>query len=45
MTSLPLVFEAPKKGLPPTHFADLDPAGRVAALADLGVTGRAARDD
>ena len=24
MTSLPLVFTAPKKGLPPTHFADLD---------------------
>ncbi len=37
MTSLPLVFDAPKRGRPPTHFADLDPAGRVAALADLGL--------
>ena len=37
MTSLPLVFDAPKRGLPPTHFADLDAAGRVAALAELGL--------
>ncbi|MEO9328766.1 23S rRNA (adenine(2503)-C(2))-methyltransferase RlmN [Gordonia aurantiaca] len=37
MTSLPLVFDAPKRGRPPTHFADLDHAGRVAALAELGL--------
>ncbi len=37
MTSLPLVFDAPKRGRPPTHFADLDAAGRVATLAELGL--------
>ncbi|MEY1675862.1 23S rRNA (adenine(2503)-C(2))-methyltransferase RlmN [Gordonia terrae] len=37
MTSLPLVFDAPRRGRPPTHFADLDAAGRVAALAELGL--------
>ncbi|WAC55109.1 23S rRNA (adenine(2503)-C(2))-methyltransferase RlmN [Gordonia sp. SL306] len=37
MSSLPLVFDAPKRGRPPTHFADLDPDGRVAALAALGL--------
>ncbi|MCW2544758.1 MAG: rRNA ((2503)-C2)-methyltransferase, partial [Frankiales bacterium] len=36
MTSLPLVFDAPKKGLPPQHLADLDPAGRKAAVVELG---------
>lgn len=36
MTSLPLVFDAPKKGLPPQHLADLDPAGRREALVALG---------
>jgi 23S rRNA (adenine2503-C2)-methyltransferase len=36
MTTLPLVFEAPRRGLPPRHLADLDPAGRRAAVTDLG---------
>ncbi len=35
-TSLPLVFEAPKRGLPPRHLADLDPEGRRAAVVELG---------
>jgi 23S rRNA (adenine2503-C2)-methyltransferase len=35
--TLPLVFDAPRRGLPPTHFADLDDAGRRAAVADLGL--------
>ncbi len=37
MTSLPLVFTAPRKGLPPTHFADLDVDGRRAVITDLGL--------
>lgn len=37
MTSLPLVFDAPKRGRPPTHFVDLDPNARITALADLGL--------
>lgn len=32
-----LVFEAPRRALPPRHFADLDEAGRVAATAELGL--------
>ena len=32
-----LVFEAPRRGLPPRHFADLDPAERTAAVAELGL--------
>ena len=36
MTALPLVFDAPKRGLPPRHLADLDPADRRAAVAELG---------
>lgn len=32
-----LVFEAPQRGLPPRHFADLDAAGRTAAVAELGL--------
>jgi len=39
MSSLPLVFDAPRRGLPPTHFADLDPAARKAAVAELGLPG------
>jgi 23S rRNA (adenine2503-C2)-methyltransferase len=31
-----LVFEAPRRGKPPRHFADLDPDDRAAALAELG---------
>ncbi|GAC68976.1 ribosomal RNA large subunit methyltransferase N [Gordonia soli NBRC 108243] len=37
MPSLPLVFDAPKRGRPPTHFADLDAEARIAALAELGL--------
>ncbi|MFW0790256.1 23S rRNA (adenine(2503)-C(2))-methyltransferase RlmN [Gordonia sp. CPCC 205333] len=37
MTSLPLVFDAPKRGKPPTHFADLSADERVAAVAKLGL--------
>ena len=36
MTSLPLVFDAPKRGLPPRHLADLSSAERRAAVAELG---------
>lgn len=32
-----LVFEAPRRGLPPRHLADLDEAGRAAAVAELGL--------
>ncbi|PYE13327.1 23S rRNA m(2)A-2503 methyltransferase [Williamsia limnetica] len=34
---LPLVFDAPKRGKPPQHLADLDAAGRVAAVTKLGL--------
>ncbi|MFC0315165.1 23S rRNA (adenine(2503)-C(2))-methyltransferase RlmN [Gordonia phosphorivorans] len=37
MTSLPLVFNAPTRGKPPVHFADLDEAGRIAAVEQLGL--------
>jgi 23S rRNA (adenine2503-C2)-methyltransferase len=36
VTSLPLLFDAPKKGMPPQHLADLDVAGRRAAVVALG---------
>ncbi|HET6209825.1 MAG TPA: 23S rRNA (adenine(2503)-C(2))-methyltransferase RlmN [Jatrophihabitans sp.] len=36
MTSLPLVFDAPKTALPPRHLADLSPAERRAAVVELG---------
>ncbi|MCW2585752.1 MAG: rlmN [Frankiales bacterium] len=39
MTSLPLVFDAPKRGLPPQHLADLDPAARREAVVALGEKG------
>jgi 23S rRNA (adenine2503-C2)-methyltransferase len=32
-----LVFEAPRRGLPPRHLADLDEAGLVDAVAALGL--------
>ncbi|HYB37009.1 MAG TPA: 23S rRNA (adenine(2503)-C(2))-methyltransferase RlmN [Mycobacterium sp.] len=32
-----LVFEAPRRRLPPRHLADLDAAGREAAVAELGL--------
>jgi 23S rRNA (adenine2503-C2)-methyltransferase len=36
VTALPLVFDAPKRGLPPRHLADLDAAGRREAVLALG---------
>ena len=39
MTALPLVFDAPKRALPPRHLADLDPADRRAAVGELGLPG------
>ncbi|GAA4530972.1 23S rRNA (adenine(2503)-C(2))-methyltransferase RlmN [Amycolatopsis samaneae] len=36
MTALPLVFDAPKRGLPPRHLADLSAAERAEAVAALG---------
>jgi 23S rRNA (adenine2503-C2)-methyltransferase len=35
-TSLPLVFDAPKRGLPPRHLADLSVEQRAAAVRELG---------
>ena len=35
-TALPLVFDAPRRGLPVRHLADLDLAGRRAVVAELG---------
>ena len=32
-----LVFDAPRRGLPPRHFADLDSGERAAAVAELGL--------
>lgn len=32
-----LIFEAPRRGLPPRHFADLDGAERTAAVVALGL--------
>ncbi|MGC2653342.1 MAG: 23S rRNA (adenine(2503)-C(2))-methyltransferase RlmN [Mycobacterium sp.] len=34
-----LVFDAPRRALPPRHLADLDAAGRAAAVAELGLPG------
>ncbi|GAA3864227.1 23S rRNA (adenine(2503)-C(2))-methyltransferase RlmN [Streptomyces sedi] len=36
MSTLPLVFDAPKRGLPPRHLADLSSDERAAAVAELG---------
>ena len=36
MTSLPLVFDTPRTGLPPRHLADLSVEQRRAAVVDLG---------
>jgi len=35
-TPLPLVFDAPRRSLPPRHLADLDAAGLRAAVVELG---------
>ncbi|MFC5995289.1 23S rRNA (adenine(2503)-C(2))-methyltransferase RlmN [Pseudonocardia hispaniensis] len=37
MTSLPLVFEAPRRAMPPRHLADLDPAERRVVADEFGV--------
>ncbi|MGD9517659.1 23S rRNA (adenine(2503)-C(2))-methyltransferase RlmN [Mycolicibacterium sp.] len=34
---LPLVFDAPRRAMPPRHFADLDESGRATAVAELGL--------
>lgn len=34
--SLPLVFNAPKRGKPPRHLADLSPSERAAVVAEIG---------
>ncbi|OXM65562.1 MULTISPECIES: 23S rRNA (adenine(2503)-C(2))-methyltransferase RlmN [Amycolatopsis] len=36
MSTLPLLFEAPRRGMPPRHLADLTAAERAAAVSDLG---------
>ncbi|WP_425308628.1 23S rRNA (adenine(2503)-C(2))-methyltransferase RlmN [Ammonicoccus fulvus] len=36
-TTLPLVFEAPRRGKPPTHWADLDPEARREAVRSAGL--------
>lgn len=36
MTVLPLVFDAPRRGMPPQHLADLDRAQRRAVVTELG---------
>ena len=36
MTTLPLVFDAPRKGMPPRHLADLSPQQRRDAVVQLG---------
>ena len=36
MSSLPLVFAAPRRGQPPRHLADLSAQQRVEAVAALG---------
>ncbi|MGH3826077.1 MAG: 23S rRNA (adenine(2503)-C(2))-methyltransferase RlmN [Pseudonocardiaceae bacterium] len=36
MTALPLVFEAPRRGMPPRHLADLDRDQLRAAMTELG---------
>lgn len=38
-TPVPLVFNAPRRGMPPTHLADLDADGRKAAVKELGLPG------
>jgi len=36
MTSLPLIFDAPRKSMPPRHLADLSPTERRAAVIEFG---------
>jgi 23S rRNA (adenine2503-C2)-methyltransferase len=37
MADLPIVFDAPKRGLPPTHLADLDTAAARDTVVGLGL--------
>ncbi|MGJ3507179.1 23S rRNA (adenine(2503)-C(2))-methyltransferase RlmN [Enemella sp. A6] len=37
MTSLPLVLQAPRRGKPPQHWADLSPEERRAAVVEAGL--------
>ncbi|MEJ5927010.1 23S rRNA (adenine(2503)-C(2))-methyltransferase RlmN [Corynebacterium sp. H128] len=37
MAEIPLVFNAPKRGMPPKHFADLTAEERIAAVQELGL--------
>ncbi|HEY0494842.1 MAG TPA: 23S rRNA (adenine(2503)-C(2))-methyltransferase RlmN [Kutzneria sp.] len=36
MTALPLVFDAPRRAMPPRHLADMSASERAQAVADLG---------
>ena len=36
MTALPLVFDAPRRGMPPRHLADLTREEARAAVTELG---------
>ena len=36
-TTLPLVFTASRRGMPPTHFADLSAEERIDAVTELGL--------
>ena len=36
-TSLPLVFDPPRRAMPPRHLADLDEDARAAAVTELGL--------
>jgi len=36
MTALPLVFDAPRRAMPPRHLADMSATERAQAVADLG---------
>jgi len=36
-TSLPLVFDSPRRAMPPRHLADLDEDARAVAVAELGL--------
>src|SRR6202023_1435743 len=35
--SLPLVFDSPRRAMPPRHLADLDEDARAVAVAELGL--------
>jgi 23S rRNA (adenine2503-C2)-methyltransferase len=37
MSSLPLVFDAPRRATPPRHLADVDPADRADVAREIGV--------